>query len=491
MNDLNKTMNKTFVGKEVKRSFPIKDRFLKTFSKEKFLSVKNYLLRMSLKKKIIFSAILLVGVGLFARQVILNSQKTKVTYETATAEKGTLITSISSSGSMASGGNTYVTTKVSGVVRAVYVTNGDTVTKGQKIAEVTLDDYAKERQTAAWVTYLEATEAIKEAVNAKAVGDIQMWKDRQAVLDAQEALDDMNENDTNPATNAVYTAGERMIITKTLDQTRKAFSVTESKYLNADADIANANAKVAAALRNYQENSAIIVAPAIGVISDLALAAGVVVNASFATSSTSGATIVSAQTIGKISNFGSQLTASVSLTEIDVIKVKANQKATITLDAYPEMTFTGKVLSVNTSGSSSSGVTSYPVTILLDPVTVEIYPNMSVTAEIITSIKDNVILVPSTAITTDNSGSAVQVKKDNQISTVSVEIGSSNNSQTEIVSGINEGDEVVTATISPETSRSSSSTSSPFSGLGGSRSGGGSNSSFQIRGASDRPMGGF
>lgn len=489
MNDLNKTKNKTYMEKGVKRSFSLKDWIGKTFPKEKFLSVKNYLLRMSLKKKIIFSAILLVGVGLLIRQIILNSQKTKVTYETAKAEKGTVITSISSSGSMTSGGNTYVTTKVSGVVKAVYVINGDMVTKGQKIAEVTLDDYAKERQTAAWVTYLEAVEAVKEAVNAKAVGDIQMWKDREAVLDAQEALDDMNENDTNPATHAVYTAGERMIITKTLDQTRKAFSVTESKYLNADADIANANAKVAAALRNYQENSAIIVAPATGVISDLALATGVVVNASSATSSTSGATIVSAQTIGKISNSGSQLSASVSLTEIDVIKVKANQKVTLTLDAYSEMTFTGRVLSVNTSGSASSGVTSYPVTILLDPVTVEIYPNMSVNAEIITSIKNDVILVPTTAITTDNSGSAVQVKKDNQITTVSVEIGSSNDSQTEIVSGINEGDEVVTAVISPGTSKTSSSTTSPFSGLGGSRSSGGNSVIFQ--GTQEGPRGGF
>jgi macrolide-specific efflux system membrane fusion protein len=318
------------------------------------------------------------------------------------------------------------------------------------------------------VAYLGAKEAALEAINAKAVADIDMWKARQDVLDAQEAVDNMNENDTNPATNAVYTDGERMIITKTLDQTRKAFTVAESKYLDSDARIADANAKVASALRDYQENSATIVSPAGGVISNLSLASGLVVNASSTTSQTSGATIVSAQTVGKINNTSGQLIASVNLTEIDIINVKANQKVTLTLDAYPDKSFTGKVLAVNTSGSVSSGVTSYPVTILLDPATVDIYPNMAVSVEIITDIKTDVLLVPTSAIQTVNSQSVVEVMKDGKVSTVQVEIGGSNDTQTEIISGLSEGDEVVTSIITPSsTSQGSNSTTSPFSSIGG------------------------
>ncbi len=456
--------------------------------KTKAISLKNYVRRLSLKKKIIF-LVLIVTLGIFTRQMIVRSQKNKVTYETAQAEKGALINSISASGTITSGNNTSVTTKVSGTVKKVYMTNGDKITKGQKIAEIDLDDYAQERQTAAWVNYLEATEAVKEAEKAKVTADIEMWEARQDVLDAQEAYDDKNENNTNPATNEAYTEGEKMIIDKTLDESKKAFSVAESKYLNADADIANAKAKVASALRDYQENSATIVAPASGVISDLTLATGLVISANSSTSSTSGATIVSAQTIGKISNSSGQLIASVNITEIDVISLKANQKVILTLDAYPDKTFTGKVLAVNTSGSVTSGVTSYPVTILLDPVELDIYPNMAVNTEIITNLKTDVILVPTTAVTTVDGQSTIQVRKDGKISTVQVEIGDANDSQIEIISGINEGDEVVTAVITSSNTQTSG-TTSPFSGLGRTTGNSSNRSSTNIR-FEGGPPGGF
>src|SRR3989339_731541 len=336
-----------------------------------------------------------IGFGLGACQLFGKTNQAKVSYETIVAEKSTFISSISGSGIITSGNYTNVTTKTAGVVSKVYVTNGDTVTQGQKIAEVELDDYAKERQSAAWVAYLEAKELSLAAVSGKSEADIAMWQAQQAVIDAQEALDDLNNGGNNPATDEEYTESERAIIPKTLDQKREAFTVAEAKYLNADADISNASAKVTAALRDYQENSATIVAPADGEITDLALAEGLIVAASSTTSQTSGATIVSAQTVGKINNSNGQLIATVNLTEIDIINVKANQKVTLTLDAYEDKTFTGKVMAVNTNGSVSSGVTSYPATILLDPVSVEIYPNMAVSVEIITSIIPDVIVLPA------------------------------------------------------------------------------------------------
>jgi len=287
-----------------------------------------------------------IGFGLGAWQLFGKTNQAKVSYETIVAEKSTFISSISGSGIITSGNYTNVTTKTAGVVSKVYVTNGDTVTQGQKIAEVELDDYAKERQSAAWVAYLEAKELSLAAVSGKSEADIAMWQAQQAVIDAQEALDDLNNGGNNPATDEEYTESERAIIPKTLDQKREAFTVAEAKYLNADADISNASAKVTAALRDYQENSATIVAPADGEITDLALAEGLIVAASSTTSQTSGATIVSAQTVGKINNSNGQLIATVNLTEIDIINVKANQKVTLTLDAYEDKTFTGKVTEV-------------------------------------------------------------------------------------------------------------------------------------------------
>jgi len=426
--------------------------------------MKNVIKKIFKHKRIVLAIVVAVG-GLILWRSLATLKKNQPTYQTAAAEKGTLITTVSGTGSITSGNNTNLDTRVSGVVKQVYVTNGDTVKKGQKIAEVTLDEYASERETAAWVDYLNTTTAVKQSVNDKAVSDIEMWKGRQDVLAAQQAYDDMNDNDTNPATHAAYTDEERMIITKTLDQKRKAFSVLESKYLNANANISYANAKVSAALRDFQENSSTIVAPVSGVITDLALAPGLTLAANSSTSNSSGATIVSSQSVGKISSIDGQLIATVSLSEVDVLKVKANQKVTLILDAYEGKTFTGKILAVNTSGSVSSGVTNYPVTILLDPVSVPIYTNMAVTAEIITSIKPDVMLIPTTAIATSNGVSTVQIKKNNQITSVEVTVGESNDSQTEIISGVSEGDEVVTATVN-NSSQTSGTTASPFSSFG-------------------------
>lgn len=407
----------------------------------------------------------MVGLG-FGVYSLFFTKKSTVSYTTEKAVKDTLINSISASGTITAGNNTSLTTKISGIVSQVYVTNGDKVVKGQKIADVVLDDYAKARQTSAWVAYLKANEDYQQALADKSSSDISMWNARQTVLDAQTALDNMNSDGTNPKTHAAYTDGEKMVITKTLDQTRLSFTVAESKFRDADSRIVDAAANSVAALRDYQQNSSSIVSPADGTISDLVLASGLMVNASSTTNTTNGSTIVNAQTIGKISNSTGQLIASVPVTEIDVPNVKANQKVTLTLDAFPDKSFTGKVLAVNTSGSVSSGVTSYPVTILMDPVTIDIYPNMAVTANIITNIKTDTLLVPSTAVQNSSTGSYVQVIKDGKPVDVTVTTGLSNDTQTEITSGLSEGDDVVTATQTGTLGQTTSgSTTSPFSGL--------------------------
>src|SRR5690242_16673377 len=59
-------------------------------------------------------------------------------FQTAQAEKGSLITSVSASGNILSGNSIDITTTATGVVDAVYVKNGDSVVQGEKIAEVVL-----------------------------------------------------------------------------------------------------------------------------------------------------------------------------------------------------------------------------------------------------------------------------------------------------------------------------------------------------------------
>jgi multidrug efflux pump subunit AcrA (membrane-fusion protein) len=428
-------------------------------------------LTFSTKKRKIITLILIFVLGISGWFTFKN-QAPKITYQTATVEKGTLTTSISSTGTITSANTIDISTKVSGTVNKVYVTNGDAVTKGQEIAEVTLDDYAQERQAAAWVAYLSAVEAVKSAQTSKDTNDLTMWEDRQSLLDAQEEMDRVNNNLLNPDTNKIYTTNEQMIVTKTLAEAKKKLADDEVKYTNSDASIANAQAKVAAALRDYQANSSTIVAPSDGIVSNLVLAEGVAIAASSSTSNTTGSTIISAQTVGKINDPEGQLIATVNLTESDIVSVKANQKVNLTLDAYSDKTFTGKVLSINTSGSVSSGVTTYPVTIILDKTDTIIYLNMAVSATIITNIKANVLLIDSGTLDTENDKTVVHVLKNGKASSVEVTTGDSDDSQTEITRGLSEGDSVITNYISAS-NPSENNTTSAFGST--SRSGNSSN----------------
>lgn len=452
--------------------------------------LKNWFLKRSLLTKgIIIVLIIIAGWLTFSK--VSNSSIQQVQYQTTATERGTLINSVSGTGTISAGNSTNITTSATGIVKEVYVVNGDRVEKGQALAQIELDEYGIERQASAWASYLNILEAVKETEEAKVTADIDMWEARQDILDAEEDIDYKNNNKTNPDTKKDYNLSEKTVIDKTLEQTRKAFEVAEMKYKNADADIQSSSAKVASAWRDYQETSNIITAPASGVLNNFSLVPNVIVTSTIANSSSNNSSIsnssssistVSSQKIGKISTSG-QFQATINLTEIDVTGIKPNQKATLTLDAFSDKTFTGKVLSVDNGGSVSSGVTTYPVTILLDPTSVEIYPNMAVNAQIITGVKNDVILIPVSAVQTTNGQSVVQVMKDGRVNDVQVETGSSNDTRIEIVSGLSEGDNVVTNVInqtSGTTGQGSSQTQSPFSGFGtsGSRSGFGGNSSF-------------
>lgn len=313
---------------------------------------------LSWKKKALFF-IGLATVAMLLYFFVFSSNKSTVTYTTEAVTKGSLISSISGSGTITSVNSTNISSKVSGVVSAVYVNNGDTVTKGQKIALITLDEYGLERQTSAWKSYLDAQEAVKTAEKDKATADIDMWQARQDILDAEDDIEYKNTNAINPATKEEYTLSERTIIDKKLGQAKLSFTEAETRYNNADAAISAARAQVTSALRDYQRNSSQIVAPVAGVVSNLNLAAGMVITSSSNTSNNSSANensvaATAAQTFGKISDPKGSLLATISLSEIDVISVKANQKATLVFDAYEGKSFTGKVLAVDTDGTSSS-----------------------------------------------------------------------------------------------------------------------------------------
>ncbi|MFA5532470.1 MAG: efflux RND transporter periplasmic adaptor subunit [Candidatus Shapirobacteria bacterium] len=440
--------------------------------------IKTKFLSLPLVIKIILPLLIvgLIGWSIYSQTTTSNN---KISVKTTQVTKGTLVTSISATGTITSSNKTSITTGATGTIKTVYVKDGDTVTKGQKIAEITLDDDGVSNQTIAWANYLTMQQNEKQAIADQTAADIQMWTDRQAVLDAEEEYNSMIAGAWNEKTKAEYTYNEKAVVTKTLEKAKETFTADEARYNNYAAFVAKASQQSKEAYENYKKVSSTIYASTAGVISNLSIAPGVIISntsesitVSTGTNSSENSSTVTSHTIGSVTNPQGQYQATLSLTESDIVKIKSGQKVSLTMDAFEDATFTGQVLSVDVAGSTNSGVTSYSVVILLNDTDKEIYTNMAVSATIIIDSKADILLIPSTAIDTANDGtSTVQVIKDGITSPIIITVGSTNDSQTEVVSGLNEGDTIISSSVSTQT-KSNNNTTSDFSSTTGGGMGG-------------------
>lgn len=131
--------------------------------------------------------------------------------------------------------------------------------------------------------------------------------------------------------------------------------------------------------------------------------------------------------------------------EIDIIKIKQGQQATIEVDALEGKKFTGKVSFISPYGTASGNVIKFNVTILLDPTGVQLMGGLTATADISVTSVEHVLLVPLTAVTT--TGTATTVTYINpttgQTEVRKVTTGGQNSQYIEIVSGLSEGDKVM------------------------------------------------
>lgn len=186
-----------------------------------------------------------------------------------------------------------------------------------------------------------------------------------------------------------------------------------------------------------------------------------------------------------------QKLAQISLNEVDVSKIKIGQKATLSFDALPNLTLTGRVAEIDTIGTVSQGVVTYNVKIAVDANDSNVKPGMSVSASIITDVKKDVLIVPNSAVKSAGNSYYVEILDGSASSSsapagqgvvsaipprrVSIGIGSANDSMTEITSGLKEGDVVVSQTISASAQTTQAQQNSAFRipGIGGGGGGGG------------------
>jgi HlyD family secretion protein len=134
--------------------------------------------------------------------------------------------------------------------------------------------------------------------------------------------------------------------------------------------------------------------------------------------------------------------------EIDVSKVKEGQEANIILDALPDKELKGEVTFVSNAGTVEAGVVFYKTTITLENPDKELRDGMSATAEIIIDRRDNVLLIPNRAIRGSWDNPWVEVATDSEIEQREVSLGMSDGTDTEVLSGLEEGERVVLPPVS-------------------------------------------
>lgn len=179
----------------------------------------------------------------------------------------------------------------------------------------------------------------------------------------------------------------------------------------------------------------------------------------------------------------SYLTMEISVDELDVSEVELGQEVEITSDAVENTTYTGTVTEISIEGTTSNGVTTYPITIQIDD-TDGLLPGMNVDAEIVVESSGDSLCVPVSAVVrgdmvlvkTSGSATAGEVLQANSdglpdgFEYVEVTLGVNDDDYIAVTSGLSEGDIIAVETINTDTGESSSS-GGLSSLIGGSTSG--------------------
>ncbi len=408
------------------------------------------------------------------------------------AQYGNLTNSVSASGSLVLPNTDGLTFGGAGTVQEVNVQAGDSVKKGDVLAQLDNASILSLQQsvTSAKITLQDAQNTLQNALT-QGVADAQ-----RAVTEAQQQLSNAQTQGPLNIANAQYAVNNAQetynnslaefmsskITAQELDNARTQLELAnlnlEIAQQNANTTVANAQdnltaaeqalantgpgsldvelkqqqvASAQAALANAEAalGNATLVASFDGIVSAVNIQAGQTVSAA-----TVAIEIVDPSVV--------EMTATVD--EIDVPQVKVGQKVSISLDALPNDEFSGVVSTIAILGNSQSGVVSYPVTVdVTVPSGVMLRQGMSATATITTQEIDNVLLVPVAAVSGSSTNNPTVTVMVNGVPEVrQVKVGQSNDQYTQILSGLNAGDEVVVA----YTSSSSSSSSSGSRGIG-------------------------
>ncbi|HPX44415.1 MAG: efflux RND transporter periplasmic adaptor subunit [Bacteroidales bacterium] len=363
------------------------------------------------------------------------------------AEKRTIIETITANGKIQPEKEVKITPDVSGEIVELTVREGDNVEKGQLLLRIKPDVYISQRD--------------------RSLAAISQARARLSQAEAQFIQAELS-----------YKRNKQLYDEETIS--RSEFEQAEASYLVAKAEVDAARFSVTsaeAALKEANENlvKTSIYAPMSGTVSMLLVELGERV---------AGTGMMAGTDMLRIADL-SRMEAQVEVNENDIPRVKLGDTATIEIDAYTDHKFKGIVTeiasSAKTTGVSADQVTNFDVNILVLPDSYEalvtshnqnpLRPGMSATVDIRTEIREGIISVPIQSVTTRTDTTVVvRNLSDEKIRTLvfitdgeralakDVITGIQDNSYIEIISGVAEGDRVISAPFSAISKKLSDST---------------------------------
>ena len=343
--------------------------------------------------------------------------------ETAEATRGNLVISVDVSGNLEMPRKVDLSFGTSGMIKEIMVEEGDRVVKGQTLAK--LDAPVLEANVAMAELNLEQTiYPYYSYTHAANVPGTWLALD-EAENNLQEAQSLLDEGRIEEAQSLLEQVGQ------SLD---KAKEKSESRILSLPLSVKMTELQLDQA--EAELDKAVITASFDGVVADIYIKEGQQLSAMTYTSPAICLIDPSEIKLGGV------------VDEMDVSQVKLGQEATIILDALPDKEVKGRVTFISPASTAQAGVVFYKTTITLENPDEELKDGMSATAEIVIEEHDGVLLIPNRAVQGSLEKPWVEVVTEGQVEERQVSIGLSDGRYTEILSGLEEGEEVVLPQVS-------------------------------------------
>jgi len=368
------------------------------------------------KKPFIIIAVLICVIALPVAKKYLGKGDIKE-IETETLQYHNIQSSVLASGKLVHEEEVMLSTEEIGKVTAIYVEEGDQVSKGQLLLQI--DDEA----------YVAAVEQNRATVRMQEIA-IQRQKLRIDNLDSQ------------------WHRKKKMFERNLLDGSQDAFDLATNELEIARVDLNSARESLLQAQAQLEQTENRLsktraYSPIDGVVTSLDIKVG-----ETAISSTTNIPGSSLMTIANPDSIHTE----VNVDEADIANVQIGQKAKIYAIAYPDQPIEGVVNSIAVSAKVAEGSQglSFAVKIrFTDSNTIVLRPGMSCRAEIFTATLDEVLAVPIQAIlveedrTRNQTDYHVFINADGKARKIQVQVGMSDDSYQEVSEGVDEGDEII------------------------------------------------